>query len=59
MTINLFVITIVFTILSFKREIIDVFNMIFNVDWRKIYKINKGMLVKKIINALENIKGVL
>ena len=59
MIINLFVITIVFTILSFKREIVDVFNMVFNVDWRKTYKINRGMLEKKIINALENIKEVL
>ena len=32
MTINLFVITIVFTILSLKREIVDVFDMVFNVD---------------------------
>jgi len=28
----MFVITIVFTILSFKREIVAVFNMVFNVD---------------------------
>jgi len=46
MIINLFVITIVFTILPL-REIVDVFNMIFNIDWRKTYKINRGMLVKK------------
>ena len=46
MIINLFVITIVFTNLSFKRELVYVFNVIFNVDWRKRYKINRGMLVK-------------
>jgi len=53
MTINLFVITIVFIILSFKREIVDVFNMVFNVDQRKTYKINRGMLVKKKLMHLK------
>jgi len=47
MIINLFVITIVFTICPLReRELVYVFNVIFNVDWRKRYKINKGMLVK-------------
>jgi len=46
MIINLFAITIVFTNLSFKIELVYVFNVIFNIDWRKRYKINRGMLVK-------------
>jgi len=46
MIINLFVIIIVFINLSFKRELVYVFNVIFNVDRIKRYKINKGMLVK-------------
>ena len=49
MILNLFVITIIFTILSFKKErgLAYVFNIIFNVDWRKRRKINRVMLVKK------------
>ena len=43
---NLYIITIVFTILSLRereKELIYVFNIIFIVDWRKRCKINKGI----------------
>jgi len=48
LVLNLFIITIVFTILSLReRELVYVFNIIFIADRRKRYKINKGILVKK------------
>jgi len=31
----------------FKRDLVYVFNIILIVDWRKLWKINKGMLIKK------------
>jgi len=43
---NLFVVTIIFIILSFKRELVYVFNIIFIVDRIKRYKINKSILLK-------------
>jgi len=43
----LFVITIVFAIISFNRDLVYIFNIVFIVDRRKRCKINKGMLVKK------------
>lgn len=57
MILNLFVITVDFTILSYKRELIYVFNIVFIVDWRKQYKIKETG--KKVINAHENIKKVI
>jgi len=47
MIIKLYVITIVFyNFILRERGLMYVFKIVFNVDWRKIYKINKGMLVK-------------
>jgi len=59
MTISLFVITIVFTILSFKSERWLMFSTWYLMLIEEKHKINRGMLVKIIINALGNIKGVL
>ena len=30
----------------YERGLVYVFNVVFNDDWRKRYKINRGMLVK-------------
>lgn len=48
--INLLVTVVVFTILFLNGGYI--FNMVFNADRRKIYKINRGVLVKKLSNVL-------
>jgi len=42
MILNLFVVTINFTILSYKIELVYVFNIVFIVDWWKQSKINRN-----------------
>jgi hypothetical protein len=58
--INLLMVKVVFTIVSFMREIFLCFINVFIVKCRKRYRINRGMFGKVIINnVVKNSKSVL
>jgi hypothetical protein len=56
---NLLIVEVVFTILSFKRENFLCFINVFIVKCRKRCRINRGMFGKVVINVVENSKRVL